>query len=181
MSSRCPPHWSLKQRLQHRSVRDPQTRCVLWTGARNGHGYGMLTMAGRGLTTHRAAWMVARGPIPAGLCVCHRCDVRTCINPDHLFLGTAQENMADMAAKMRKKRGIEPGPERRPTKSPEIMRIEMLGREFVTRVLAIRTLARDGFPGGRPAPGPRRRRATSTGSLRALNQPRRRRRAAGDS
>jgi len=168
--SRCPPHWTLEQRLQHRSVLDRETGCLLWMGARNGNGYGMLTMAGRGLTTHRAAWVAARGPIPEGLCVCHRCDVRTCINPEHLFLGTPQDNMADMAAKMRKKRGIEEGPERRPSKAPEIMRIEMLGREFVTRVLAIRPLtdARTlpEIDRASPATTARRRRRRSAGRAR---------------
>jgi hypothetical protein len=95
---------------------------------------------------HRAAWIVKHGRIPKGLFVCHKCDIRACLNPRHLFLGTHKENMADMAAKMRRERGIEPGPERRPDKSPEILRIEMLGREFITRVLAIRPLGKPGKP-----------------------------------
>src|SRR3954454_11732691 len=97
-------------------------------------------ISGRVWRAHRAAWTAANGPIPKGMCICHRCDVRACVNPRHLFLGTHRENMADMAAKIRRKRGIEDGPERRPEKSPEILRLYLFGREFVTRVLAIRPL-----------------------------------------
>lgn len=160
MSLPCPRHWSLKQRLDHRSIRDPNTGCILWTASRTTNGYGGLNYGGRHLQAHRASWIAHRGPIPKGLLVCHRCDVRTCINPDHLFLGTQKENMADKVAKQGHERRTEEGPERRPSKAPEIMRIEMLGREFVTRVLAIRPLEEQA---GGPAPGmgrtmPRRRR-----------------------
>ena len=140
MNSPCPRHWTLKQRLDHRSIRDPKTGCILWTGSRTTNGYGGLNYRGRHLQAHRASWLAHRGPIPTGLLVCHRCDVRPCINPDHLFLGTQKDNMVDKAAKQGHERRTEDGPERRPSKAPEIMRIEMLGREFVTRVLAIRPL-----------------------------------------
>src|SRR5262245_44026943 len=150
MSFQCPRHWTLQQRLCHYSIRDRKTGCVLWTGSRTTNGYGGINFKGRHWQAHRASWTVHRGLIPEGLLVCHRCDVRTCINPEHLFLGTQKENMADKVAKQGHERRTEVGPERRPSKAPEIMRIEMLGREFVTRVLAIRPLP-DVDPKLRPA------------------------------
>jgi hypothetical protein len=135
---RVSPEWPLERRLAERSVRDPKTGCQLWTASRNRSGYGHLFWKGVPQLAHRAAWMARHGPIPAGLYVCHRCDVRTCINPDHLFLGTQKDNMIDRALKMGHGPREEGVPERRPHKAPEIMHVCVLGREYVTRVLAVR-------------------------------------------
>ena len=99
---RPPTHWSLQQRLDHYSIPEPNSGCLLWNGNRAWNGYGMLGYGNRDWMAHRAAWTCVHGPIPRGKIICHRCDVRTYINPAHLFLGTHADNMADMCAKWRR-------------------------------------------------------------------------------
>ena len=66
--------------------------------------YGNIIYLGKYMKTHRASWLVHRGSIPEGLCILHRCDNRRCVNPEHLWLGTKTDNMADMVAKGRNAR-----------------------------------------------------------------------------
>ena len=75
--------------------------CWLWTGLRHSNGYGVGWANGGRMYAHRVSWLVANGPIPAGLHVLHHCDNPPCVRPDHLFLGTATDNMRDMARKGR--------------------------------------------------------------------------------
>lgn len=79
--------------------------CWEWTGTRNRQGYGVVCVAiGKvptGIPAPRLQWMHCRGEIPAGLVVMHTCDNPCCVNPDHLVIGTTQDNLADMRAKGR--------------------------------------------------------------------------------
>lgn len=73
--------------------------CWLWCGAHGRTGYGKLGYQGKDYEAHRFSWELHNGPIPAGLCVLHKCDTRDCIHPDHLFLGTKRENTHDALQK----------------------------------------------------------------------------------
>ncbi|MGD4429391.1 HNH endonuclease signature motif containing protein, partial [Xanthomonas citri pv. citri] len=84
-----------------RSIPVPESGCWLWLGAEKGNGYGNVKEGRRNTTAHRRSWEEHNGPIPKGMHVCHKCDTRPCINPDHLFLGTRKQNMADCVAKDR--------------------------------------------------------------------------------
>jgi hypothetical protein len=84
--------------------KDGPNGCWLWTGAKNQFGYGLLQRKRIMLRAHRVSLEWARGEaIPAHLDVLHTCDVRDCVNPAHLFVGTHQENMDDMTSKGRRR------------------------------------------------------------------------------
>jgi hypothetical protein len=87
--------------LFKKCVPEPNTGCHIWLGATGLTGYGRTWFRKKTITTHRVAYLLAFGEIPDGMVVCHKCDMPSCCNPGHLFLGTQAENLLDMRAKGR--------------------------------------------------------------------------------
>lgn len=81
-------------------IRGPND-CWNWTAYKIPTGYGQYWADGTMKSSHRIAWEIANGPIPDGMFVCHKCDNKTCVNPNHLFLGSHQDNMKDRNSKGR--------------------------------------------------------------------------------
>lgn len=79
---------------------DKTEGCWIWTGGRGratrpGFVYGQVKIRPQRFATHRISWALVNGAIPRGMCICHRCDVPLCVNPDHLFVGTQADNLRD--------------------------------------------------------------------------------------
>lgn len=96
--------------LLERAIPEPNSGCWLWERCLAPGGYGRINFHGRVTLAHRLAWQLAnQRQVPEGLSVLHKCDTRCCIYPQHLFLGTLWDNMADMMRKGRQAHGERSG------------------------------------------------------------------------
>ncbi len=147
-SRACPPY---RKPLEERFWKNVQKSdgCWEWQGKCTINGYGYIVHNGKGLLTHRVSWELHKGPIPEGLVVCHHCDNRRCIRPDHLFVGTLADNNHDMMAKGRARfhladpnRHIQRGVECSWAKLSESDVIEMR-RLYDDRILRVADIARN--------------------------------------
>jgi len=91
--------------FQEKYIMDENTGCWNWIARKNPKGYGQFHLGKTIYQAHRASWVLYKGEIPEGLWVLHICDNPSCVNPNHLFLGTNDDNMKDMARKGRSTRG----------------------------------------------------------------------------
>jgi len=98
---------TLRKRIEDKYMPEPMSGCWLWIGATGSGGYGSINAwkYGKSRAAHRIVYEMERGPIPDGMDLCHKCDVTSCVNPDHMFIGSTSDNIMDMVAKGRS-RGV---------------------------------------------------------------------------
>lgn len=92
---------NLQQRFENKIAYEPNTGCWLWTGSLSYKGYGRFNVDGINNSAHRVSYQLFKGSIPDGLHIIHSCDVRCCVNPDHLSVGTNYDNVQDRVSKGR--------------------------------------------------------------------------------
>jgi hypothetical protein len=125
------------ERFWARVRRGAPDKCWLWTGAtfgKKGEGYGVLRLCGRDVHAHRVAYFLLHGALPEGM-GCHTCDTPLCVNPAHVFPGTAADNSADMVAKGRQAHG-----ERHPAAKLTRRQAEEIRQRYAAGVVTQATL-----------------------------------------
>ena len=131
---------SLLERFEKKFVRASPEECWLWTASKYPAGYGQIRVGGNMQGAHRVSYELYIGPIPEGLFVLHRCDVRPCVNHGHLFLGTNADNVADMYLKGRQAKSWELGARGEKNGHAKLTEAEVLGirseNGFLQRELA---------------------------------------------
>lgn len=103
-----PPRVRLRvfeKRFLEKTIPEPMSGCWLWMGACSPKGYGHMHVDGRFIKAHRFSYALYCCDVPTGAQICHRCDNPSCVNPEHLWAGTVQENLNDCIAKGRFRTG----------------------------------------------------------------------------
>jgi len=90
-----------KQFIEENSIPIPESGCWVWVGTCSKSGYGIIKINNKLRPAHRISYELYRGIIPEKMFVCHHCDIPSCINPNHLFIGTQKDNISDCIKKNR--------------------------------------------------------------------------------
>ncbi len=171
-----------RARLVQMSVVD-ENGCWLWQGWKTPLGYGATYYKRKRWPAHRLSFALLKGPIPEGMDVCHSCDVRHCINPDHLWTGTASDNILDCARKGRHRNSRKTHCDHGHEYTEENTWIAANGKRHCRACQRIRQRLRAGWPedvaqamatvpsGIRPVNAHWRRRATSTSAAAHVQNP----------
>jgi len=110
-TTKSPFEKTIKERFDEKYELITESGCWIWNASVNYRGYGKFQLKSNTTAgAHRVSWELHFGKIPDGLYVCHKCDIPSCVNPNHLFLGTAKDNTADMHKKGRSPKGFKRNP-----------------------------------------------------------------------
>jgi HNH endonuclease len=96
----------VKKRFEEKCIPEPNSGCWLWTGAVNIKGYGQIKINKKTQSAYRISYELYKGTIPPNMHIRHKCDNPLCVNPDHLILGTHNDNMQDMISRNRSAKGM---------------------------------------------------------------------------
>ena len=104
------PRIPISEKIANQVAKIPEAGCWIWLGTITNHGYGVMTLGRKThIVAHRASYELKNGPIRDGMLALHHCDIKCCVNPDHIFLGTQPANMDDKVCKNRQASGIKHG------------------------------------------------------------------------
>ena len=110
--------------------------CILWEKAKDYGGYGVTHLNGKAISAHKKAYILAKGPVPAGMVLRHTCHNRCCVNPDHLIVGTQQDNINDKLAAGREARGSDVGGSK--LTDEDVLEIRSLRGKMFQREIALK-------------------------------------------
>lgn len=99
----------LFEKIEKFTIRIPESGCWIWMSTIEKSGYGRVCAGKKPFFAHRVSYEQKYGVIPNGMMALHHCDVRCCVNPDHIFIGTQKDNMTDKVRKNRQAKGINHG------------------------------------------------------------------------